>query len=701
MSKLLYNFIKNMSFKNDRPSPRTQTFNRDPKLAKAKRVGYQLSNASGTSGRDNFETHDIDLSAIANAIRRDAYLTQGVMKYEELIFKSGWTLKSKSEQALEYIKYRLDVIAVATGIPTEELFSHIARDIVWSSNCFIVKARARNGVGLPPGLSLQAVPPAKDPVVGYFVLPPQTIEIARDQNGEVIKYRQEVPGADRPIEFKPEDIVHIAVNKRSGYVFGDPWLAPVIEDVRLLRRVEENAALLLYKHIFPSLKYKVGDSKEGFEATDEEIEEVRLMLEGAEQDSIFVMPERHDMDAINVNAIDGHPYLQYFENRVFSGMGLSQVDFGRGDTANRNTADAMTGQKADRIKGWQKIIQAYIDEFIINELLIEGGFDPLINPEFDVDFVFNEIELESKIKAENHEILKFNSSLQTWEETRVNLGLDPQADESRLHFNMIGNSRNEAAENQVDNNNQPQNQNGKRSGPKRSTESIQESVQENETKFKKLLHEKMSQVLNELDRFYNNLRKTMIEIVLENKDVYPIENAKTLISPLEQDELNKRLIKHLKYMFSEGVKEASIDLKVDHHVNNSVAYKMIEEAVQEASNSLISNINNVIKESEVETIEELSLVIASAFEANHYKLKRNVKTLLARAYNYGYAIKLYQENVEFAKIIYDGNCQVCKEKSNKAIHLSEYSTLSESAMYYMIPPWHYNCECELKQGGET
>lgn len=716
MSKLLYNLIKSITFDNattPSSSRASRSINRDPKAVKVRRVGYQLSNSAGGGSGDNFEEHDVDLETIATAIRSDSYLKQGTMKYEELIFKSGWSFQSNNEQALEYIKYRFDMMSIATGITTDQLFQNIARDIVWASNCFIVKARARNGVGLPQGISLTAVPPAKEPVAGYFVLPPQTMKIARDENGTVTRYEQEVPGGGDPIQFRPEDVIHIKVHTPSGAAFGDPWIAPVIEDVRLLRKIEENASLLLYKHIFPLLKYKVGLDKDGYEATDEELAEVQAMLDGMTEDSMFVMPERHDVEAVKVDAIDGNPYLLYFENRVFSGMGLSQVDFGRGDTANRNTADAMTGQKVDRIKGWHKALETAINKEIVEELLVEGGFDPLVNPDFRVTFSFNEIEQERLIAKQNHEIHKFNNNVQTWEETRQNMGMEPVADESRLHFNMFG-KINQGAMNQASNQNQPQNQNGQRNGPKRTTE-FQESLMQgitnessNETDFQKHLKEQVQKAEDKLYSSYNQMKESIIQQIESRKErqEYPMKDVSEMFSfnQLELDRYSKIHTDFAREMFLFGLEQAQKDLGVSTKVNTSLAYETIQSAAEEQSKNLQKRIEKNIKKrlEEAESEDKLIAGVISVFEALRFKVREHAKSLFAQSYNYGYALLLMQAEEDKASVYYEGDCRTCKEKSKESIALKQLSSLDEVAIFYRIPPWHPNCECELRpfKGGE-
>jgi hypothetical protein len=734
LAKWLFQVMKNLRVKNapsGGKSGRIGSFSRDPKAIQVKRVGYQLTNASGGGGRDNFEGPEADFNIIDQAIKRDSYLMQSVMKYEELIFKSGWSLQSKNDQALQYVKLRLEMMAIATGIPTEELFQGIARDIVRYSNCFIAKARAKNGQGLPPGISVMAVPPAKDPVVGYFRLPPQTIQIARDKNGNVVKYKQEVQGAEKPIEFRPEDIIHIKVNVPPGKAFGDPWLAPILEDVRLLRKVEENAALLLYRHIFPLLKYKVGLAEPGWEATDEELEELRAIIEDMPTDGAIVLPERHDVEAVEIKPIDGKPYLEYFENRVFSGLGLSQVDFGRGDTANRSTADAMTGIKADRVKGFQQAIMMQIDKYIIDELLVEGGFDPIVNPEFDVNFVFNEIELERKIAKETHEVFKFNNNIQTWEETRINMGMDPVADESRLHFNMIG----AATSKEADNKNQPENQNGKRTGPKRATERVQEIhqkyfydkvtptqvIKENKsTDDKKVQENVMDHVSDEeyqhliqkLEEMYLDIEQDTIDYFKQqqSKMTYPLKDTKGLFGSLHfgTKQMENAIRKYAEVVFKQGVANAKDDLdrKNEPSFNHSLALQTIHMYTQESLSNLKKQIISLLEErlEGAENLSEATLIIKGVFESMRFKVRMIAKVLVARSYNYGYALSIMNYGVNKAKVIYTGEeCSSCKEKAKGMMELKQLSDLDEVSVFYKIPPWHPNCECELKaalEGGE-
>ena len=712
LAKLWNQMIKNFTLKNA-PSGSPSgggagAINRDPKAIQVKRVGYQY--VEGGGGRDSFEGPRADFNIIDAAIERDSYIMQAMMKYSELIFKSGWYFKGKNEQALLYLKLRLEMMSVATGIPTESLLQGIADDVVRYGNSFIVKARAKGGVGLPPGIAAIPIPPAKDPIGGYYRLPPQSITISRDINGTVLKYRQEIEGADKPVDFNPQDIIHITVNKPVGRPFGTPWIAPVLEDVRLLRKVEQNAALLLYRHIFPLLAYTVGIDKPGYEASDEELTELRSVIENMPTDGALVLPERHKIEAVKIDTIDGKPYLDYFEQRVFTGLGMSSVDMGRGDTANRNTADAMGGIKADRVKGWQKALQTQIDKGIIDELLVEGGFDPLVNPEFNIDFVFEEIEQERKIAKENHALLKWNANLATFEETRHEIGLDPVADEARLQFQMIGMAVAEhgaqmaATSAEVQNKNAPENQNGKKSAPKKKTEAVQESF------FNHLPSEQYNQLHEFLLSSYRTLENDTMDIVLAHaeKKAFPLEHPNEWLGPLHfsKDKMLRTIELSTRNALSEGIKKARSDAERNNYpdLNSNSANRVIKEYASDSLDLLETHLKNSLsmKLESSKTREDTILSVRSIFTATNHRLSTISKTLLARSYNYGYALSLMKYGEEYVKPSYEGSCLTCQEKAKHLISLQQLSSLDEVGVFYRIPPWHPNCNCPLEhvKGGE-
>ena len=105
--------------------------------------------------------------------------------------------------------------------------------------------------------------------------------------------------------------------------------------------------------------------------------------------------------------------------------------WGRGDTANRSTGDNMTSEMADRIRAITKIIEMFFNSFIVKELLMEGGYDPVLNPDQVAELKFHDNDVDVKIKKEVHAIYKYEHNAITEDEMRELLGMDPIADTDR------------------------------------------------------------------------------------------------------------------------------------------------------------------------------------------------------------------------------------------------------------------------------
>ena len=256
----------------------------------------------------------------------------------------------------------------------------------------------------------------------------------RDKNGVVQQYQQEVDATT--VKFKAEDMIHIYYKREKGNAFGTPFLHPVLDDVRALRQAEENVLKMMYRNIYPFFHVMVGDDETP--GGENEINEVKDQIDGMEVDGGLVTTNRVEIKPIASNqVINAQPYLQYLEERVFSGMGIPAILFGRGGTANRSTGDNMTSEMADRIRAIQRIIEVFVNEYIIKELLLEGGFDPVLNPEHVVEFRFNENELDSKVKRDTHYVYLYEHNAITEDEMRKELGRDPITDRALMYQTLI------------------------------------------------------------------------------------------------------------------------------------------------------------------------------------------------------------------------------------------------------------------------
>lgn len=426
---------------------------REPNTIRIKSISPRVSNSSG----NDFETAEVSLEQIGQAYYSDAYISRAINKIVGLMFKSGWGFSSSNKEALEYIEKRFRLMEESTHIKTRELLREIGLNFVLYANAPIIKVRGSenladtNAEGYYGG----------EPIAALFAGSPEQFEILRDEFGNIESYRI---GGNEGVEFTPEDIEHLTYQKPSGRGYGIPYITNSIRDVLILRQVEETVTNILYRNLHPLQVYTVGIDKPGMEAQEGEIDEVRETIEGASLDSMFVVPERHRINTISSGSdfLDATGYLKYFRQRVFTGLGVSESTMGIGDTANRSTSDNQSSDLVDLVKDFQQHFTPGFQK-IIDELLFEGGYDPTLNPEDRVEFIFTEIEQSAKIARENHEIQKFMQNVQPLDITMQNMGNDPTTDYSLFYANLFGTSNSD--DGTVDNLDQPENQYGKQDAP--------------------------------------------------------------------------------------------------------------------------------------------------------------------------------------------------------------------------------------------
>lgn len=375
----------------------------------------------------DFEDPEFDLEDIQNGYNTDSYIRQGVDKYVDQIFKEGYSFYGTDTNAVDYLKLRLAYIAEASQTPTNQLLMDIAEDIVKYGNCMVVKARSNDPNAFPQGETLQGLY-GKDPIAGYFCANPVTMKCKRDEHGTVTSWQQKTDSGEQ--EFGPEDVVHFFYKREKGKAYGTSFLIPVLDDVRALRQAEENVLKMMYRNIYPFFHIAVGtDENTG---TSAEVDALKEALDGMDVEGGLVTTERVKITPVAADkVIEAEPYLKYMESRVFSGMGIPEIMFGRGNTANRSTGDNMTSEMADRIRAISRIIEMFFNSFIIKELLMEGGYDPVLNPDQNVEFRFNDNDVDIMIKKEVHAIYKYEHNAITEDEMRDALGMDPIPDGER------------------------------------------------------------------------------------------------------------------------------------------------------------------------------------------------------------------------------------------------------------------------------
>ncbi len=276
-----------------------------------------------------------------------------------------------------------------------------------------------------------------DPVAAYYLIPFETLEFKSKVSGEIKKVRQVTRDGGEVREWSPEDVIHFYADRKAGYTVGTPDLLPALDDIALLRRIEENVEELIESHLFPVYHYQIGSDMFPERRTPEGISESQLVKQRIEYmpaGSVYVSDHRHNITALGSEgkALTIDTYLTYFKQRAIASAGGTEVDLGMAGTSNRSTANTLSKAMSLDIEALQVTMKVFLDNFVIQELLLEGGYDPF-DPENFVEVRFGIIDREERMALENQQIQMFTSNMRNLDEVRATLGDKPIPEEWLEH----------------------------------------------------------------------------------------------------------------------------------------------------------------------------------------------------------------------------------------------------------------------------
>lgn len=655
--------------------------------------------ATGGSNANSFQSPEYSLSEIKIAAQSDSYIKISMQKYCQLVFKAGYKIVSQNDAAAEYIRTRFRTMSFSTGTPMDVTFQEIADDMIKYSNAFLLKSRMDVKMA---NAQAKGVYDSK-PVAGYFRVDPTTIQIKRDATGTVKQYQQQVDSTTKT--FKPTDVIHFYLDKEGGAAFGTPRVVAALEDVKLLRKIEGNILSLIYRFCIPLYQMKIGLPEAGFMATDTEIKDAKYEIEKMSPDGMMVTNERTSFHAIGAEgeALDATGYLTYFEKRAFSALNMSEAMMGRGGA--KQDADSMEGQVHDTVKAVQRRFSILSENFVINELLLEGGFDPIGNEADIVKFEFEEINLDTKVKMENHSMTQFQGNSIAFEEMRQGMGLrGDNVDEGRLYANMVqqknaieqidaknngalqiagaragtsaGTSVNSAGGNgkvkqvkasgTIKNNNRPANQHGTTSA------SIKESMTDSE---------------KNIDSYKKNFNGIYKRYQSVRNDICVHNEKPSVIFPIARDGIVKELKKEIAMMASGGITQAAKDSKKQIN-SEKIVMIQIEKMATDIVTSLFKDIQKKI---EVDGADRQ--LKESVFDSMEYRLRFLVEHIISKSYWYAYVKSCSQMDINKVYVIF--NSDEDKKKHKEIINTKSFDLED-------IPAFNSYCGCavSLKKAGD-
>lgn len=442
----------------------------------------------GIVGSDAWQDAVYDLAEISRLADIESLLAVSFRKHRELVLKEGWSLGGKNDGLVRRLHTRLFEIGRQSGRSFDSILRELAGNLVKFHTAFLAIRRDRSrSTGRPIRLHGKTL----DPIAALEVPCPTTMQVKQNDSGNITGWRQVVPGQGGEAEWAPDEIICIAIDRKSGMIFGTPYALPVLDDIMALRRLEELSEVVTTKHAFPLVQHKIGSEKRpaGFVQDPYsgekvyELDLVRSDVENTPPEGSYVTSERHEIVVIGADgeAIDLAPYIAHFESRVYAGLRLSDVDVGRGDGSSKGTATVMKKSVADAVKDYQQVLVDELTFHLLSLLVLEEGED--LNPENTVSLTFPPVDPEEARAKENHALSLFQGNGITQDEFRQSLGREPMNGTKGTYYDLFEvplaemkkpeNKASEGAAGATKSKSRPQNQHGKLSTkpsiPKRDT----------------------------------------------------------------------------------------------------------------------------------------------------------------------------------------------------------------------------------------
>jgi len=655
------------------------------------------------SRREIFHPSEFNLTEIGVIEDVESYVRQAFQKKTALMFKEGEKFTGKSSETIKYVKTRITQAEHASGVLWRILLRETGYALMSRSNYFWVKVRNKDASG---GRALAGL----TPIAGYFGMGAENVQIKKDKSGKIIKYRQQMPDG-RYRDFNPRDIIHFYAYKKDGFSFGTPQLVSVKEDIRALRRIEENIELLIYQTLFPIFQYQVGtetkpagDVRLADGTIVSEVDYVRGQIREMPSDGGIVIPERHEIKFIGAEgkALKAREYLDYFKTRVLSGLGMSSVDMGEGSTANRATADNMSKTMVDSVKDYQDIIEEFINKHVIKELLLESTFNfDILDALYNVTFKFKEIDIEEQLKKNTNAQLLYGGNVLDIDETRAIAGEEPITDdqEPKMYLERVklkeveaqiqGNlqvaeigaaakaaaSSSSSAANSAKNSNAPTNQHGTKTGPQKTRLDylkIKDGyVGTNVRALKK-------DIVNHIKR--QIIKKDWINVLVE----------------MNKEDMIDKYIGIDRRAFVKGYQDAGGTLdNANTQVSkgalgpiNTRTKRYIKKLLKDLQGKVIQTLDRGIKKGEKRSI--IAKSVEEVVDTIEYRGDFIDATERAKAYNYGKAISLKDQDFTMAVFDLNPDCETCRQFP-QIIDLFDFTVED-------IPPFHPNSSGVISHG---
>ncbi|RME26215.1 MAG: hypothetical protein D6800_06760 [Candidatus Zixiibacteriota bacterium] len=271
----------------------------------------------------------------------------------------------------------------------------------------------------------------KFPLWSYLLPSIHTVEVLLSKNAVPLKWRMRpelVQNNTKPPVWSADDVLvlRLPTHLNPQSFWGIPYIYPAVYAANILRDLQE--ALDIHTRSLVSFRFMclVGskDYRDG-EVTQKTLRRVRDDLEQSAPGTTLVLPWFVTPSRVEVeNYIDDlRKAAEYWELEIRRAIGGSMLQDGIGDSATRNTSDALIEMEMRTAQAIVPILQ-HAFRWLVYDKLWELGVDPSsITSLKDIPgLYFEEIDMTEQIRRETHATLLWQSDGLTHGEYRRAIG---------------------------------------------------------------------------------------------------------------------------------------------------------------------------------------------------------------------------------------------------------------------------------------
>jgi hypothetical protein len=339
----------------------------------------------------------------------------------------------------------------------------------------------------------------------------------------------------------------------------------------------------------------------------------------------------------------------------------------------------------DEVKDFQQTIVTFFNTTVLRELLLEGNFNfDTLDEKNRVYLTFNEIDIDSKIKRENHNMLQYQGHTITETELRNAIGRESIGGSERkeMYFDMItkptlkytadvapkpqsllgGGS---GASNAAKAKQQPSNQHGTKSGPEKKKSSFIPKLAMSDG----VLREEFKDLISDLEQS-------------ELTGTFSIDWAIQLLSMIET-----RMVDRLQGLMGKSMRLGIKSVTKPYEVEMSSGYKQIEGFANYRVRNIINTVKKIVRgfEAQDNTLDN----VQKMYKSLAFRFDFILRTEQRRAFLYGKAIGLRNNGQDTVSVqVENGACEDCQRQDDNKIQLANIR-LDD------MPIAHDNCNCDI------